>query len=82
MKKLSELSLNELTRKKSMIKASLIAFAILGVLAALTLYFLKAKPILFIPLIVLPITWFPIFISLKAVSDEIKVRNSKTPAAH
>ncbi|WP_124586490.1 hypothetical protein [Pedobacter sp. KBW06] len=79
MKKLSELSLNELVSRKSTIKACLIAFAILGVLATLTLIFLKAKPILFVALIPLLITWLPILISLKSINDEIKLRNSKNP---
>lgn len=76
MKKLSELSLDELNKKKSTIKAALIAFGIIGVAAAITLFLLKAKPVLFIPLFVLPITWFPIFISLKSITDEIKNRQA------
>jgi hypothetical protein len=50
---------------------------ILGVLISLALFFLRAKLVLFIPAMVLPITWLPIYISLKSVNDEIKVRNAE-----
>jgi hypothetical protein len=75
MKKLSELNLKELTSRKSKLRGCLIAFVILGVLAVLTLLFLKAKPVSFIPVLVLPMTWLPLLISLKAINEEIKSRN-------
>ena len=76
MKKWSELSLEELNKTKSKLKGALIAFIILGVLISLALFFLKAKLVLFIPAMVLPITWLPIYISLKSVNDEIRLRNT------
>ena len=76
MKKWSELSLAELNKTKSKLKGALIGFIILGVLISLALFFLKAKLVLFIPAMVLPITWLPIYISLKSVNDEIRLRNA------
>lgn len=76
MKKWSELSLAELNKTKSKLKGALIAFIILGVLISLALFFLKAKLVLFIPAMVLPITWLPIYISLKSVNDEIRLRSA------
>ena len=76
MKKWNELSLAELNKTKSKLKGALIAFIILGVLISLALFFLKAKLVLFIPAMVLPITWLPIYISLKSVNDEIRLRNA------
>jgi hypothetical protein len=77
MKKWSELSLVELNKTKAQLKGALIGFIILGVLISLAMFFLRAKLILFIPAMVLPITWLPIYISLKSVNDEIRLRNSE-----
>lgn len=77
MKKRSELSLAELNKTRSQLKGALIGLIILGVLISLALFFLRAKLVLFIPAMVLPITWLPIYISLKSVNDEIKVRNAE-----
>ncbi|MFD2582538.1 hypothetical protein ACFSR6_08570 [Pedobacter vanadiisoli] len=76
MKKWSELSLEELNKTSSKLKGVLIGFIILGVLIALALLFLKAKLVLFVPVMVLPITWLPIYSTLKSVNDEIRLRNS------
>jgi len=76
MKKWSELSLAELNKTRSKLKGALIGFMILGALIVLTLFFLKAKLVLFIPAMVLPITWLPIYTSLKSVNDEIRLRNA------
>ncbi|WP_157257900.1 hypothetical protein [Pedobacter ginsenosidimutans] len=76
MKKWSELSLAELNKTRSKLKGALIGFIIFGVLISLALFFLKAKLVLFIPVMVLPITWLPIYISLKSVNDEIRLRNA------
>ncbi|WP_343524069.1 hypothetical protein [Pedobacter sp.] len=76
MKKWSELSLEELNKTSSKLKGVLIGFIILGVLIALALIFLKAKPVLFIPVMVLPITWVPVYGTLKSVNDEIRLRNA------
>lgn len=80
MKKRSELSLVELNKTKSMLKGALIGFITLGVLISIVLFFLKAKLVLFIPVMVLPITWLPIYSSLKSVNGEIRLRN--TPNAN
>lgn len=75
MKKLSELNLNELTSRRSTLKSSLIAFVILGIGVAILLLFLKARFVTFIPVMVLPITWLPMFTSLQSIDEEIKSRN-------
>ncbi|MBB6236874.1 hypothetical protein HDC90_001489 [Pedobacter sp. AK013] len=76
MKKWSELSLAELNKTKSMLKGTLIGFIIFGVLITLALFLLKAKLVLFIPAMVLPITWLPIYSSLKSVNEEIRLRHA------
>ncbi|WP_148235453.1 hypothetical protein [Fluviicola taffensis] len=80
MKQLSELSLDELIKHKAKLKSALIGLAIMTLLLVLIycyIYFFKAKSITFIPLIVLPITWIPLFVSLKNIRDEIKFRDLK-----
>lgn len=83
MKQFSALSLEELTKRKATLKGVLIAFIILAVIIALVftyLYFFRTKPLAIattIPLFVLPITWVPIFISIKSLNDEIELRKSK-----
>jgi hypothetical protein len=77
MKKPSELSLEQLIKTKKKYKTALIGLSIAVLLALFTyvyLYFFQSKNITFIPLIVLPITFVPIFVSLKSVTDEIKLR--------
>ena len=79
MKRLSELSLEELFKSKTRTTAILIIYAIL-VLIVIAVYgyirFIKSKPVTFIPFAVLPITFVPIAISLKNIKDEIKLRQS------
>lgn len=79
MKRLSELSLEELFKSKTRTTAILIIYAIL-VLIVIAVYgyirFIKSKPIIFIPFAVLPIMFVPIAISLKNIKDEIKMRQS------
>ena len=83
MKKFSELSLDELQKRKSTLKSVLIGFIVLAVVIVLLfayLYFFMGKHIKIvslIPIFILPITWLPIFISLKSVNDEIALRQSK-----
>jgi hypothetical protein len=77
MKKLSELNLNELTSRKTTLKSCLIAFILLGILAVATLLFLKARPVSFISVMVLPMTWLPLWISLKSIHEEIKSRSTQ-----
>ena len=72
MKKISELSLPELNKRKSLLKGIIIGFSVLMLLAISTLVYLKAKPILFVPVFVLPIVWMPILLSLKSTNDAIK----------
>jgi len=77
MKKWSELSLEELNKTRSKLKGALIGFIILGLLICLTLFFLRSKLVTFIPVMVLPITWLPVYISFKSVSDEIRLRQTE-----
>lgn len=77
MKKLSELSLEQLINTKKKYKTALIGLSTAVLLALFTyvyLYFFQSKNITFIPLIVLPFTFLPIVVSLKSVTDEIKLR--------
>lgn len=74
VKKISEWSLEELKRRKSLLKTCLISFGILGVLMAVLLIVIKAKLTLYVPVFMLPVTWLPMITSLKAVNDELKVR--------
>jgi len=83
MKQYSELSLDELQKRKATLKSVLIAFIVLAVVIVLLfayLFFVMGKHIKIvslIPIFVLPITWLPIFISLKSINDEIALRQSK-----
>lgn len=83
MKQFSELSLDELQKRKSTLKSILIGFIVLAVVIVLLfayLYFFmgkRVKIVSLIPLFILPITWLPIFISLKSINDEIVLRQSK-----
>lgn len=80
MKQLSELSMEELIRSKSRLKSVLIGLSAISLLLACLyfyLYFFQSRSITFIPLIVLPITWIPLFLSMKNISDEIKFRRMK-----
>lgn len=85
MKQFSELSLDELQKRKSTLKSVLIGFIVLAVIIVLLfayLYFFmgkRVKIVSLIPLFILPITWLPIFISLKSINDEIILRQSKNP---
>ena len=79
MKRLSELSLEELLKSKARITAVLIIYAIL-ILIAVAIYgyirFVKSGSITFIPFGVLPLTLIPVVISLKNLTNEIKYRQS------
>jgi len=78
MKRLSELSLEELTKQRNALKGVLIAFAlsflVLGCIYGY-IWFVKQGSITCIPLMVLPITWIPLGISLKNLNKEIKSRS-------
>lgn len=79
MKRLSELSLEQLLKSKVRITGILVAYAIVVlVLIAVYLYirFVMSRSITFIPFSVLPVMWIPIGISLKNITDEIKERQS------
>ncbi len=79
MKRLSELSMEELQKSKARTTGILIVYAIL-VLVAIAIYgyirFGKSAPITFVPFAVLPMMCVPITISLKNITDEIKLRQS------
>lgn len=74
--KLSKMDLHELTSRRTTVRRSLIAFGIFGVLIAALLIFIKAKLSVFIPVMMLPVTWLPLFIELQAIDKEIKSRNA------
>jgi len=80
MEPLSSLRLEDLNKRKSMLKDCLIALLILGVIVLLiNLYVLtfKSDPVslpAIIPLFVVPITSFRLYSLLKAVNEELKSR--------
>lgn len=74
MKKITELTLEELSLRKSKLKGVLIGYGILIIIALSLLIYLRAKPILFVPVSILPIVGLPLFISLKMTIDEIAKR--------
>ena len=77
MKKITQLTFAELSERKSKLKGVLIGYGILIVIALLLLIYLKAKPILFVPVSVLPIVGLPLFLSLKMTMDEIAKRQEE-----
>lgn len=74
MKKITELNLEELIERESKLKGILIAYGILGLIIFCLMIYLQAKPILFIPVCVLPIAGLPLIIVLKTVKEEIAKR--------
>lgn len=78
MKKITELTLGELSERKAKLKGVLIGYGILIIIALLLLIYLKAKPILFVPVSVLPVVGLPLFLSLKMTMDEIAKRKQQT----
>ena len=74
------MSLEELNKNKTIAKTALITISImLLILAGICVYlhFVKSKSLVFVPLLVLPITMLPLYQSLKSTEDEIKLRQSK-----
>lgn len=82
MKNIQDSGSEELTKKKVLLTACMIAFGILLVVAACLLIFLEAKPVFFIPLFVFPITLMPVFISLKTITDELKLHKMEKTLEH
>lgn len=84
MKQFSELSINDLNRRKTTLKSTLTSFVILSVIIALILgylHFFITKHIstsILIPLLVLLITSVTIFIAIKSIADKIELPKSKT----
>lgn len=81
-KNLTEFNSEELTKRKALLTGCLVGFGILVVLAACLLIFLKAAPVLFVPLFVFPIILMPVFILLKSVNDELKSRSIRNSTKH
>jgi hypothetical protein len=77
MKKIAELTLEELSLRKSKLKGVLIGYGILIVIALLLLIYLHVKPILFVPVSILPVVGLPLFLSLKMTMDEIAKRQGE-----
>jgi hypothetical protein len=77
MKKITELTLAELSERKSKLKGVLIGYGILIVISLFLLIYLHAKPILFVSLSVLPVVGLPMFLSLKMTMDEIAKRREE-----
>ncbi|GAA4328118.1 hypothetical protein GCM10023149_31980 [Mucilaginibacter gynuensis] len=86
MEQLSALSLTELTARRTKLKSILITSITLAVVLLFVyayLYFFKSKNISIgslVPLMVLPITWLPIFNSLKSINGEISSRKQDVAA--
>lgn len=79
-KKLSDLTLEELLKRKSTLKGILLAFMVIFTLAIVVLIYLKPKPVLYTPLFTFPVTLLPLSIAFKLINDEIKLRNANTSA--
>lgn len=83
MKPLSALSSEELIKRKSTLKGILIGFMIIALIVAVLLVYIcffsnKRLPIAtLIPIFSLPLTWLPVFISIKSINDEIELRKQK-----
>ncbi|RZL50335.1 MAG: hypothetical protein EOP00_04825 [Pedobacter sp.] len=83
MNQFSKLSLEELIKKKSTTKGVLIGFVTIAVIIALLFAYLHffmgkhIKIVTLVPLFILPITWVPIFITIKSLNEEIAIRKSK-----
>lgn len=71
---LSNVSTEKLQKNQAIITNLLKTFFVLGVIIAIMLCFLKAKLALFVPVFVLPITFLPLILQLKAIKDELKSR--------
>lgn len=74
---LAELSTEDLSKRKNLLKGVLIAFSSFWVvLIGLAIYFYVAKSNakLFVPLLIFPITLLPLFLQLKPLSSELKNR--------
>jgi archaellum biogenesis protein FlaJ (TadC family) len=76
MKKIQQQSLEELTKSETLLRAILIAYGIIGVIIFFLLLYIQAKPILFVPVGVLPITGLPLIIVLKGIKEEIAKRKA------
>lgn len=76
---LSRESTEKLGNSQAMLQKLLKVFAVLGLIIAITLYILKAKLILFVPVFVLPVTFLPIVLQLQAIKAELKSRSLANP---
>lgn len=75
--KLAKCSLEELEKRKKLLTTCIITFGILGVLLIVLLIVINANKTHFVPVLILPVTWLPMFTSLRAVNDELKLRTLK-----
>lgn len=76
--KLSELSTEQLLKRKQVLKGAFIALAIVWLFAlgiVLYLYINKSIGKAFLPIAVLPLTMLPVFAQISALNAELKSRN-------
>lgn len=82
MEQLSAVSTAELITRKKKLKGILAGFMVITGMLLLVyayMYFVKSKPLsvtTFVPLMVLPITWMPMIISLRSLNAEINSRKN------
>lgn len=77
---LAELSTENLTKRRNLLKGVLTAFSIFWLLLiglAVYFYVTKSNAKLFIPLTVFPITLLPLFLQLKPLNTELEKRNKQ-----
>lgn len=77
---LSELSNEKLLKRRDSLKGLLIAFGVILVFLiglAIYFYFTKSNAKLFVPLMAIPFTLMPVYIQLRALNAELKLRSQK-----
>lgn len=68
-------STEKLRSNERKLQSLLMVFVALGLIIALTLCILRAKLLLFIPVLVLPLTFLPMLSTLQAIKAELKSRS-------
>lgn len=77
---LAELSTENLTKRRNLLKGVLTSFSIFWVLLiglAVYFYITKSNAKLFIPLAIFPVTLLPLFLQLKPLNTELRKRKQQ-----
>lgn len=76
--KLLSTNTEKLRQTEVTLKKLLIIFSALGLTAVIILFFLKAKFIFFVPVLVMPVIFASMAVNLKVIRTELKSRSSGT----